>query len=73
MTQERYYTYMLRRYKEHMKELREDHTDEKKLSVAIHHYAETHSMSNEQVQNMIQESPAAKQLVIDYYWEKYTL
>ena len=71
--QERYYTYMLRRYKEYMRELREDRMDETKLNVAIHHYAETHSMTREQVQNMIQESPAAKQLVIDYYWEKYTL
>ncbi len=56
-----------------MKELREDRMDEKKLNVAIHHYAETHSMTNEQVHNMIQESAAAKQLVINYYWEKFTL
>ena len=73
MTQERYYTYMLRRYKEEMEELREDRMDEKKLNVAIHHYAETHSMTIQQVQAMIQESPEAKRLVMNYYWEKRTL
>lgn len=70
---ERYYTYMLRRYKEYMQELREDQMDERKINIAIHHYAESHSMTDEQVRTMISESPGAKQLVINYYWEKYTL
>ena len=73
MTQERYYTYMLRRYKEEMEELREDQADYKMSTDAIQHYAAYHNMTIQQVQAMIQESPEAKRLVMNYYWEKRTL
>ena len=73
MTQERYYTYMLRRYKEEMEELREDQADYRMSTDAIHHYATSHNMTIQQVQSMIQESPQAKQLVMSFYWEKRTL
>ena len=71
--QERYYTYMLRRYKEEMEELREDQADYKMTSDAIHHYASSHNMTIQQVQAMIQESPESKRLVMNFYWEKNTL
>ena len=71
--QERYYTYMLRRYKEEMEELREDQADYRMSTDAIHHYATSHNMTIQQVQSMIQESPQAKQLVMSVYWEKRTL
>ena len=72
-TQERYHEYILRRTKEDMREIREDRMDEAKLNVAINHYADTHNMTIDHVRNMINESPASKQLVINYYWEKFTL
>jgi len=73
MTQERYHEYMLRRYKEDMKELREDKMDVDSLNAAINHYALTHDMTVHQVQAMIQESPQARNLVMSFYWEKNTL
>ena len=71
--QERYYTYMLRRYKKEMQELREDQADYKMTTDAIHHYATSHNLTIQQVQAMIQESDEAKRLVMNFYWEKNTL
>ena len=78
MIQERYHDYILRRLREEknmpdLRELREDHMEARSLSEAINHYAATHNMTVHQVQAMIQESPEAKRLVMNYYWEKNTL
>ena len=76
--QERYHEYILRKLKEEkdmpdLRELREDHMEAKSLNEAVNHYAATHNMTVQQVQAMIQESPEAKRLVMNYYWEKNTL
>lgn len=56
-----------------MEELREDQADYRMSTDAIQHYATSHNMTIQQVQAMIQESPEAKRLVMNYYWEKRTL
>ena len=76
--QERYDDYILRKHREErempdLRDLREDHMEATAMNEAITHYAATHNVTIQQVQAMIQESPQARQLVLNYYWEKNTL
>ena len=54
-------------------EIREDYMEEQVMNQALEHYAKKNNITLHQAQAMIQESPAAKRIVIESYWENKLL
>lgn len=50
-------------------ELREDHMEYDTMNRALAHWAATQRLTIQQAQAFIQESDAAKRMVIESYWE----
>ena len=54
-------------------EIREDYMEEQVTTEALEYYAKKNNMTLQQAQAMIQESPTAKRIVIESYWENKLL
>ena len=70
--QERYHDYVRRKEKE-MRELREDHMDHTSLNAAMNQWALDNNMTVREVEELINESPESRQLILKRYWESKTL
>ena len=55
------------------KQLREDYTDYASLQAAMKDWASKNNLTISEVENMVNESPIARQLVMNRYWESKTL
>jgi hypothetical protein len=73
--QERYYEYMLHQYKKEteMSELREDHMEYTALQAAINLWATENKITPAQVEQLIEQSPESRPLILKRYWESRTL